>query len=188
MTAGYIAIVLAGRSSERLGGADKAMVELDGTTLLDRVLNATAADTVVVGPERPTSRPVSWCEESPVGGGPVAAFAAGLAVAPASDRVLLLASDLPFIEGAISPLLVTSADVAVLVDVDGRPNYLASVWRRAVAEDQLRRLGDPAGVPMRRLLDGLTIEEVRDTDGWGFDCDTWETVEQARERGATSTP
>ncbi|MGN6722626.1 MAG: molybdenum cofactor guanylyltransferase [Marmoricola sp.] len=184
----HVLIVLAGRSSARLGGADKAMVDLDGITLLDRVLSATDAEAVVVGPERPTSRPVLWCEEEPVGGGPVAAFAAGLAVAPPSEMVLLLGSDLPFIGGAVAPLLSTSADVAVLVDADGRANYLASAWRRHVVEAALARVGDPTGLPMRRLVDGLTVEEVRDTGGWGFDCDTWDAVEEARERGATSTP
>ena len=188
MTAPYVAVVLAGRSSERLGGADKAMVDLDGITLLDRVLNATEAETVVVGPRRPTSRSVIWCEEEPVGGGPVAAFAAGLAVAPPSEKILLLGSDLPFIAGAFSPLLSTSADVAVLVDADGRANYLASAWVRSAAEAQVRDLGDLTGLPMRRLLQGLTVEEVRDTGEWGFDCDTWDAVHEARERGAASTP
>lgn len=187
MTAPYVAIVLAGRSSERLGGVDKAMVVLDGITLLDRVVSAVDCDTVVVGPPRPTSHPVTWCEEDPVGGGPAAAFAAGLTLASPSEKVLLLGSDLPFVGGAISPLLSSTADVAVLIDGDGRANYLASAWRRSAAEARLRELGDPNGLSMRQLVDGLTLEEVRDTGGWGFDCDTWEAIEQARERGATET-
>jgi molybdopterin-guanine dinucleotide biosynthesis protein A len=164
------------------------MVELDGVTLLDRVLNALDSDVVVVGPQRSTSRPVIWCEEDPVGGGPVAAFAAGLAAAASSDKALLLGSDLPFIAGAVMPLLSLSADVAVLVDQDGRANYLASAWRRSVVEARLEELGDPNGLSMRRLLEGLSVEEVRDTGGWGFDCDTWESLDLARERAATETP
>lgn len=185
----YAAIVLAGRSSARLGGADKAMVEFEGSTLLDRVLDAAtdAEQIVAVGPPRPTGHPVTWCEERPVGGGPVAAVAAGLSAAAATEVVLLLASDLPFIEGAIGPLLdalTPGADVAVLVDDTGRANYLASAWRRGAVETRLADLGDPAGLPMRRLLEGLTVVEVRDTGGWGFDCDTWEALDLARHRGA----
>ena len=168
------------------------MIGFEGSTLLDRVLDATAGaeHVVVVGPVRPTAHAVMWCEERPVGGGPVAAFAAGLSAVPPSENVLLLASDLPFIAGALRPLLdalMADHDAAVLVDGDGRANYLASAWRRSVAEDRVEVLGDPTGLPMRRLFEGIDVAEVRDTDGWGFDCDTWESLESARQRGATST-
>ena len=188
----YVAIVLAGRGSERLGGADKAMVELDGTTLLDRALQGAggATEVVVVGPPRPTSSPVVWAEEQPAGGGPVAALAAGLASAQPTDAVLLLASDLPFIAEGVPSLvaaLTPGTDVAILVDDDGRANYLAALWRRSSVEARLTGLGDLAGLPMRRMLEGMAVAEVRDTDGWGFDCDTWEALDLARQRGATST-
>jgi molybdopterin-guanine dinucleotide biosynthesis protein A len=56
------AVVLAGGTGARLGGVDKAALEVDGVTLLERTLTATMAATevVVVGPEVPTSRPVTW--------------------------------------------------------------------------------------------------------------------------------
>jgi molybdopterin-guanine dinucleotide biosynthesis protein A len=74
------AIVLAGGRGARLGGVDKADLVVGGQTLLERALAATAGAnrTVVVGPRRPTSRPVTWAREHPPGGGPVAALAAGL--------------------------------------------------------------------------------------------------------------
>lgn len=186
----YVAIVLAGRSSQRLGGADKAMADVGGSTLLERVVRAAsgARDIIVVGPPRPGALAVTWCEEQPVGGGPVAALAAGLAVAPAGEAVLLMASDLPFVEGAVAPLfaaLTPDADVALLVDCDGRPNYLASAWSRSPLERHLQSLGDPVGLSMRRLVDGLRTRHVRDTGGWGFDCDTWDALEEARKRGAS---
>ena len=191
MTRPYTAIVLAGARSERLGGADKAMVELDGRTLLDRVLDSTkdAGRIIVVGPERPTTRPVTWVEEKPVGGGPAAAFAAGVAAAE-SDTILLLAVDLPFIAAAIPALLDALApaiDVALLEDETGRANYLASAWRRDALINRFSTIDAIHGLPMHRLLDGLTIGHVRDTGGWSFDCDTWDAVEQARSRGATNS-
>lgn len=187
------AIVLAGGRSERLGGADKAMVAIEGATLLDRALGAaSAADhIVVVGPSRPTTIPVTrWVEEDPSDGGPAAAFAAGVAAAPPTDVLVLLAVDLPFVSDAIPPLLAAlepGIDVAILADETGRANYLASAWRRDAAAGRLAMIPDISGFSMRKLLDGLTVAHVRDTGGWGFDCDTWDAVERARSRGATRT-
>src|SRR5918999_830715 len=92
----FDAIVLAGGSGSRLGGIDKAAVVIDGSTMLDRVLDATreASTTVVVGPHHPTQRVVSWTRESPAGGGPVAGLAAGLALTSA-EFVAVVAVDLP---------------------------------------------------------------------------------------------
>lgn len=188
----YTAIVLAGGRSERLDGADKAMVAIDGVTLLDRVLEAAsdADHLIVVGPRRPTAVPVTtWVEEDPIGGGPAAAFAAGVAAAPPTEALVLLAVDLPFIGAAIPRLLAAlqpGIDLTLLEDDTGRANYLASAWRRETAVKRLARLPALTGYSMRSLLEGLTAAYVRDTDGWGFDCDTWEAVEQAR-GGATTT-
>ncbi|MCM2388887.1 DUF6457 domain-containing protein [Streptomyces albipurpureus] len=76
----FDAIVLAGGAAQRLGGADKPGLSVGGRTLLDRVLAACrdARRTVVVGGRRATERPVVWAQESPPGGGPVAALDAGL--------------------------------------------------------------------------------------------------------------
>lgn len=106
-------MVLAGGAARRLGGADKPALPVGGHPLLDRVLTACAAAdrTVVVGPRRPTARPVLWTREEPPGGGPLPALAAGLAALdrdrrPAADGpaapgrpevVLILAADLPFL-------------------------------------------------------------------------------------------
>lgn len=188
----YTAIVLAGARSERLGGADKAMVKLAGSTLLDRVLDAVsdAAHVMVVGPTRPTDQPVEWCQEDPAGGGPLAAFSAGLSLASATDVVLLLASDLPFVKGAVPVLLDAlepGIDVALLQDANGRANYLASAWQRRAVDSQMAKIPDPSGLPMRRLLDGLTVAEVADAEGWGFDCDTPEALSIARQREGEQT-
>ena len=48
----YDAVVLAGGSSGRMGGADKAEIEIHGERLLDRVVEAVrdAKRVIVVGP------------------------------------------------------------------------------------------------------------------------------------------
>ncbi|MGW4163354.1 DUF6457 domain-containing protein [Streptomyces sp. NPDC004788] len=80
MTTAYDALVLAGGSARRLGGADKPGVRVGGRPLLDRVLAGCrdARRTVVVASPRATARPVEWTRENPPGGGPVAALDAGL--------------------------------------------------------------------------------------------------------------
>ena len=71
-------IVLAGGAGQRLGGADKAGLLVDGTSALERLLGGlpAAMPVIVAGVERPTSRHVTFRQESPAGGGPVAGIAA----------------------------------------------------------------------------------------------------------------
>ncbi|GAB7181967.1 molybdopterin-guanine dinucleotide biosynthesis protein A [Kitasatospora sp. Ki12] len=187
----YDVIVPAGGAARRLGGADKPGLTVGETTLLDRVLAACAdaRTTVVVGPARPTTRTgVRWTREQPPGGGPVAAVAAGLDLVTA-DTVLLLAADLPFLDRRTVRRLAAAleeagpaVDAAVLVDAGGRDQPLAAAYRTAPLRAALTALGDPAGQPLRRLVGALARLRVADTDNVAYDCDTWEDLEQARER------
>jgi molybdopterin-guanine dinucleotide biosynthesis protein A len=175
----FDAIVPAGGAARRLGGADKPGLLVDGRSLLDHVLAAVAgaARIVVVGPVRATSVPVRWRRESPVGGGPVAALAVGVAEVTALHCVLL-AADLPRIGPAV-PLLLGALgehDAVVLVSA-GRRNFLAAAWRTAALRDAIADLADPAGTAVRTLYDGRDVVEVEDTGGWGRDCDTWTDLE-----------
>ena len=192
----YDAVVLAGGTARRFGGAtDKVALEVEGTPLLDRVLVgcAGARTTIVVGPRRPTRRPVSWVREQPPGGGPVAAVAAALPSVTA-DRVLLLAADLPFFEPATAAVLLREldgdldADAAVLVDADGRDQPLAAAYRTAPLLAALRALGDPAGLPLRRLVGGLATRRIADADGAALDCDTWDDLARARAHARARAP
>ncbi|WP_344565629.1 DUF6457 domain-containing protein [Streptomyces axinellae] len=81
-------MVLAGGGASRLGGTDKPAVTVGGRPLLDRVLSACAdaSVTVVVGPRRPTCRPVAWAREDPPGGGPLTGLYAGLSRLGALDE------------------------------------------------------------------------------------------------------
>jgi molybdopterin-guanine dinucleotide biosynthesis protein A len=179
------AIVLAGGAGSRLGGADKPDQLVGTASLLQRVVAAVrgARTIVVVGPERAGIPGVTWCREQPPGGGPVAAIAAGLPQTT-SGEVLVLAADLPWVAGAIDPLLaaLADADCAVLVDAAGRRNPLASAWRRGALEGALDRVGSHAGARAFALLDGLPVAEVVDAGGWAEDCDTPNDLARARER------
>ncbi len=95
---GFCAIVLAGGRAARLGGVDKAGIELDGRTLLARTLETVidAAEVVVVGEQVTTDRPVTFVLEDPRYGGPVAALLTGRdALLRRTPTVAVLAVDMP---------------------------------------------------------------------------------------------
>lgn len=189
MQSSYDVIVLAGGRARRLGGADKPSLDVGGTSLLDRVLGAVqpAGQRIVVGPPRALPSDVLQVREDPPASGPLAATAAGLALAQA-DVVLLLAADLPRIGPAVPALLAelagSDADAAALADPTGRLNLLASAWRAAALRTALAAVGVPAGRPMRDLLRHAHVRALADPDGWGRDCDTWADVAAARDTWA----
>ncbi|WP_330331433.1 molybdenum cofactor guanylyltransferase [Streptomyces sp. NBC_00536] len=194
----YHAIVLAGGAARRLGGADKPALSVGGRALLDRVLDACAdaADTVVVGGRRPTSRPVRWAREEPPGGGPLAALAAGLRHTDA-EVVLVLSADLPFLDrGTVRALRTavtgagtagTPVDGALLRDADGRDQPLVAAYRTASLRRATALLaaehGGLTGLPLRALTAGLELARVSAAAPLAsFDCDTWDDLAAARAR------
>lgn len=178
------AVVLAGGRGERLGGVDKAALRFGGRTALDRVLDAVdaAQPCVVVGPQRPTERPVLWTVEDPPGEGPVAAVAAGVSLLPAeTEVVVVLATDVPLIDAATVERLLTAADGhdgALLVDASGRDQYLLAAY----ATGPLRAALAPRPRSLRELVSGLDLIRVPDDDGVARDADTWDDVRALEER------
>lgn len=186
------AVVLAGGAARRLGGGDKAMVDVGGSTLLDRVLAAVGplvAEIVLVGPGRtvvadgtlPRSRSV---QEQPPGGGPVAAIAAGMASVTA-PLVAVLAVDLPFVTTAALERLRDAlldhpiAEGALYIDPAGRDQLLFGVWRT----DRLRAAlpERPHGTSVRSVTRGLDVLRLTPADVASLlDCDTPEDVAAAR--------
>jgi len=142
------AIVLAGGEGRRLGGVDKALVDIAGVTMLDRVLAAAAPHCdalVVVGPPRPTEfQDVRFTIEPEPGGGPVPAVAAGLVQVPDAEIVVVLAVDLPLLEPDHIANLLTGlggADAAACADHRGRPNPLLAAYRAAALHTTIDELG-----------------------------------------------
>jgi molybdopterin-guanine dinucleotide biosynthesis protein A len=183
----YDAVVLAGGQARRLGGADKALLEVGGRPLLEVVLAAVrgAAQVIVVGPRRRGVRGVVWCREDPPGGGPVAAVAAALPYAMC-PYVAVLAADLPFLTAPTVRRLVEAAvghEGALLVDELGRDQLLCAVYDRTALG---RRLGEvsAAGRALRSVVSGLDLVRVPDARGEAFDCDTWDDLARARGREA----
>lgn len=175
-----------------MGGADKPAQLVGGRTLLDRVLTAVAdADrSVVVGPQRVVTHSVRWAREEPSGGGPLAALAAGLAHVTA-DVFVLVAADLPFLEKAtVTALrqdLGLDLDGRLLVDDDGREQWLCSAWRTAAVKLALNG-AEVAHRPLRAVLGELPFDSLRwQPQDPGLappwtDCDTEDDLRRARDR------
>ena len=179
----FDAVVPAGGRGSRLGGADKALVEVGSTTLLERALAAaaSASQTIVVGPERSVSRRALFTWEHPAGGGPVHALAAGLALVRA-ERTVVLAADLPFVTRAtIQRLLdeIRGRDGAVAVDPEGRVQFLLAAYRTEPLRTAIRGMRSTVDAAMRELVAGMDLAPVVDAAA-AFDCDTWNDVTAAR--------
>jgi molybdopterin-guanine dinucleotide biosynthesis protein A len=184
------AVVLAGGGGVRLGGVDKASIELDGRTLLERALSATSAadEVVVVGGDVPTSRPVTWTREDPPGGGPAAGLLAGLdALARPPEVVCVLAVDMPRVTaetvGRLVEVLTSEpeADGACLIDGAGRRQPLAAVYRyAALSAARPRDTGAEHGLSIRSLLAPLRVTDVPARGGEARDVDTWEDLHDLR--------
>ena len=189
----YVAIVLAGGRGTRLGGRDKAAVEVAGRSLLDRALSAVAgaSSVVVVGDERPVASPVPllWTRESPAYGGPVAATYAGLDALRRGSPVHSSGEDpsqtthshgtTPIVVLAVDMPGVTAGTVARLVEgVEGYDGAVLTAGGRrhlamAVRGDALEavRPERTEGAAMRDLWARLDLsdvpalgEEARDVD------------------------
>lgn len=166
-------VVLAGGSSTRFG-SDKLAAPLRGTTMLEHLLDSLPQEwnVVVVGPRREVSRPVTWVQEDPPGGGPLAGVAAGMPVAKAAVA-LVVAGDMPHAAPALVQLLATlesrhDVDAAVALDGTGTPNPLLAAYRAAATRVVLT--GAVHGRPARELLRlrhvGVTVQAdaARDID------------------------
>lgn len=171
------AVVLAGGAGRRLGGVDKARVEVRGRTLLQRTLVAVgeASPIVVVGPPRETDRPVRWTRESPAGGGPLAAIDAGLRAIPeCRGPVAVLAVDHPCVTDEMVRRLLaavrTEASTCGAVLDDGRMQWLLGVWQsaalRAVMPEQV------SGRSVRAVLAELRPVRIPAKGAEASDVDT----------------
>ncbi|MBC9734326.1 molybdenum cofactor guanylyltransferase [Nocardioides marmotae] len=178
MLESFCAVVLAGGRAARLGGADKATVEVAGRTLLAHALDAVvdAAEVVVVGDPVPTERPVTFVRESPRYGGPVAALLTGRdALLRSTPTLAVLAVDMPHVTPWTLRRLHEAAagrDGAALVGPDGR-RQLALVLDLARLDEVRPDHEGQHGAALHRLLAPLDLSAVpaegrehRDVDSW----------------------
>ncbi len=133
---GVTGAVLAGGRSTRLG-RDKALLTLDGEPLLARAVRLLreVCDTVLVigPPERAAVVPgVPVHPDERPGCGPLGGIATALR-AMSGDRLLAVATDMPFLRPALLRYLLSASigyDVTV-PKVEGRTHQLCAVYSRA---------------------------------------------------------
>lgn len=167
-------LILAGGRGRRLGLPHKPSVRVGDLSMIDiaRAALRDAVSVTVVGEGYDIV-------ESPPGGGPVAAIAAGLARVTQPVTVVL-AADLPFVTSAFVNVLVAAAP-SICVDDSGHPQYLLGVYLTS----QLRQAmpATPGGAPMRQVFERLEATMIQPSDvppPW-WDCDTADELAQARE-------
>lgn len=186
------AIILTGGRAARLGGVPKALVRLEGATLLERAVDAArvagAADVIVAGPEvDPAPDQVRWVREDPAFTGPAAALRAAMSIA-ATDAAwtLVLAVDLIRPADAVARLIADrnllpgDTDGVCLGDASSRPQWLTGLYRTASLARGAASLGDEGrDHAVREIMADLAIAVVRAPDEVVADIDTWQDLQDA---------
>ena len=158
-----LGVILAGGQARRLGGGDKALVEVGGRPLLAHAIERLAPQVsrIVLNANGDSSRFDSFglpvVADSVAGFvGPLAGVLAGLdwaaENAPECDRVVTVATDAPFFPGDLVARLADAAasenaDLACAVS-GGRNHPVFGLWpvdlrddlRRALVEEEIRKV------------------------------------------------
>lgn len=160
------AIVLAGGRGSRLGGTNKALLDIGGVTTLGRVRAALApliAETILVVNDDTlaSTRGVRVLHDPEPHAGVLPALLAALEAA--SHPVgLLVAVDMPFLaEGLLRWLLEQLGERDVVIPiVDGRPQPMHAVYRRDPCRQAIAAALVRGDRRMISFLDELAVREV----------------------------
>jgi len=194
------AILLGGGRAARLGGVDKPAIVVEGRSLADRAFDAVhgCRPVIAVGPGSLARDGAVIVREDPPFGGPVAALAAGVAAldaasgtggseaSAAAEWVLVLACDLPRAASVVDalhghPPVDADVDGLVLVDENGREQWLAGRYRIRALRGALAELSQTSGASMRKLVSSLSLVGIPDRAGASVDLDTWEDIHRYRD-------
>jgi molybdopterin-guanine dinucleotide biosynthesis protein A len=179
-------IILTGGTSTRFG-SDKSQAKIGGVSLIERILTSIPSEfeTVIVGPDpNILNAHYRTVQESPISGGPVAGFKAGLGICM-SENVVLIATDMPFAVSRTLHLLESMKphdDAVMYVDKEGFKQPLAAVYRVEAVERALSLMGDAHGQSMQAMLSHLKIREIamsKEVEEALSDIDTIEDLERA---------
>jgi molybdopterin-guanine dinucleotide biosynthesis protein A len=135
----WSAAILAGGRARRLGGLDKSALIVDGVAVIDRqlaVLRGRARNIVLVGFRGPGPAPCPVVDDLTPGAGPLGALVTAL-MSATTDRVFVLAGDMPFITAPFVEYLATLAHAAraVVPVSDGRWHPLCAMYARDAAAE-----------------------------------------------------
>jgi molybdenum cofactor guanylyltransferase len=167
------ALILAGGESRRMGGVDKTLIEVDGRSLTERVVEVVQPlfGEVIVASGVPGKfvglEGVREVADHERGVGPLAGMLAGLE-ACATEWAFVVAADMPCLKPPLIERVVTSIapDVLAVAPRHGRfREPLHAAYKRAVIAD-IERFLDEGGRSVNRLLDRIPVAwvEVEDAD------------------------
>jgi molybdopterin-guanine dinucleotide biosynthesis protein A len=186
------AFVLAGGQSSRMG-SDKALLEVDGQRLIERMLaiaRAVSGDARIVGSGEKFGGFAEVVEDEFSGCGPLAGIHAALRSSGA-ELNLILAVDMPFVQPQLLAYLADQAAASFAMvtvpHVEGRWQPLCAVYRRNFAEVAEKSLqeGKYKIDPLFRVVEvhSISEEELR-TQGFAAEMfrnlNTPEDVDSAR--------
>ncbi len=173
---GWTGVVLAGGRSSRMG-RDKALIEIDGRTLLDRTLDKLephVQELLVIGDPQKYGHvgPFVFADDIP-GVGPLGGVLTAMRYA-SNDRLLVLACDMPNVTPQLFERLkegLAREGTAFVPACDGQPEPLAAAYHRRCRSTFEARVAQGAW----KVSDAL--EQVRATfvqicpgeDGWPAD-------------------
>ena len=158
------AVILAGGRGERLGGVNKALLEIGGRRLIDRALAVVrGCDPIVLSVGRADFElegPIHVADLASDYAGPLTGVAAAVAqlLDDPPELLLSLAVDTPFFPADFLtrglPLMEGAA--AVLAAYDGQDYPTNAIWRFEVLRDLPARVRDgTAPRSLKRLAEGL---------------------------------
>lgn len=177
ITSDVACVILAGGRATRFDGRIKAHIEIDGISILERLLRVVRSrvSAIVISANRRTpyahtGLPIVADRDGHKG--PLAGLAAGLSVCR-RPNMLALASDMPYVGPGIIDLLFArrAADVdAVVPFVRGQPEPLCALYARRILPVIERRLQRGRRSARGLILDeGLRIERIDEPELRAFD-------------------
>jgi molybdopterin-guanine dinucleotide biosynthesis protein MobB len=192
-----LGVILAGGASRRFG-APKALAEVGGRRIAERVRDALSAvvDRVVVSGALPVAGTCALADERP-GLGPLGGVLTALRAAAAEGRpgVLVAGGDMPFLSPALLRLLCTrggeSGAAAVVPASGGRRGFEPlCAWYGVDALVPLQQMAEEGAPALHRLreraaVEVVPVEEVRgfgDPDLLFFNVNTVDDLREARRR------
>ncbi|MDQ3100895.1 MAG: molybdenum cofactor guanylyltransferase [Bacteroidota bacterium] len=176
MNNGWTGVVLAGGKSSRMG-KDKALIEINGRTLLDHALDklqARVSDLLVIGDPQKYGHvgPFVIADEAP-DQGPLIGLITAMRYA-SNDRLLVLACDMPNVTDRLLERLQRElgnfTDAVVPKHRDRIEPLCAAYHRRC--ERHFREMWRNGDLKVQNALRGLRIHELElepGSDGWPID-------------------
>jgi molybdopterin-guanine dinucleotide biosynthesis protein A len=165
------AAIIAGGAGRRLGGRVKALIEIEGATVLDRQLAVLAprCAAIAISANDPApfhGRGLPVIADPRPGLGPLAGIAAALAWCPA-PYLLVVAGDMPYLEPGVIDLLLAHRGPgtdAVVPFLAGLPEPLLALYARACLPVAERRLAagqyKAAGLALDPALSVRRVDEA----------------------------